>query len=264
MNFDELIEKLRNENAIDWKTKAIDELSEKIYESDKLNLVCELIQNANDSYANKVCFVVKSDEINLYHDGNPFNEIDITKISRCGESKKKNKPTEKIIGRFGVGFKSVFKYCNEPQIYSTFHGENVGFKLKEIFSPYKIPPSNHNKRKLGKTRFCLRIRKIKPFSEIYESEIVFYAFTNDLPFQSEPCPHMSEGIRTEIREFLNSLETQHSGIKNNLYQSVLKVSQIVKDTNYKQKMSCKKCGNPCTGDVCSVCSMILKLKENQT
>ena len=159
MNFDRLLKKIRKENAPDWKTEALDEFSEKIYESDKLNLVCELIQNANDSYANKVCFVVKSDEINLYHDGNPFNEIDITKISRCGESKKKNKPTEKIIGRFGIGFKSVFKYCNEPQIYSTFHGENVGFKLKEIFSPYKIPPSNHNKRKLGKTRFCLRIRK---------------------------------------------------------------------------------------------------------
>jgi len=108
------------------------------------------------------------------------------------------------------------------------------------------------------------LRKIKPFSEIYESEIVFYAFTNDLPFQSEPCPHMNEGIRTEIREFLNSLETQHSGIKNNLYQSILKVSQIVKDTNYKQKMICKKCGNQCTGNVCSVCNMILKLKENQT
>ncbi|NOJ27967.1 MAG: TIGR00269 family protein, partial [Nitrososphaera sp.] len=31
------------------------------------------------------------------------------------------------------------------------------------------------------------LRKIKPFCEIYESEIVFYAFTNNLPFQSEPC-----------------------------------------------------------------------------
>ena len=45
------------------------------------------------------------------------------------------------------------------------------------------------------------LRKIKPFCEIYESEIVFYAFTNDMPFQSEPCPHMNEGIRTDIREF---------------------------------------------------------------
>ncbi len=108
------------------------------------------------------------------------------------------------------------------------------------------------------------LRKIKPFCEIYESEIVFYAFTNDIPFQSEPCPHMSEGIRTEIREFLNSLESQHSGIKNNLYQSVLKVSQIVKNSNYKEKTICKKCGNECTGIVCSVCTLVLKLKSNQT
>ena len=108
------------------------------------------------------------------------------------------------------------------------------------------------------------LRKIKPFCEIYESEIVFYAFTNNIPFQTEPCPHMNEGIRTEIREFLNSLETQHSGIKNNLYQSVLKVSNIVKESNYKQKTICEKCGNECTGKICSVCSVVLKLKENQT
>ena len=108
------------------------------------------------------------------------------------------------------------------------------------------------------------LRKIKPFCEIYESEIVFYAFTNDIPFQSEPCPHMNEGIRTEIREFLNSLENQHSGIKNNLYQSILKVSHFVKNSNSKQKINCEKCGNECTGNVCSVCNMVLKLKENQT
>ena len=108
------------------------------------------------------------------------------------------------------------------------------------------------------------LRKIKPFCEIYESEIVFYAFTNNIPFQSEPCPHMNEGIRTEIREFLNSLENKHSGIKNNLYQSVIKISQIVKDSNQKQKMICEKCGSECTGTICSVCNMVLKLKENKT
>ena len=107
-------------------------------------------------------------------------------------------------------------------------------------------------------------RKIKPFCEIYESEIVFYAFTNDIPFQSEPCPHMNEGIRTEIREFLNSLENHHSGIKNNLYKSTLRLSQIVKNSNYKQKRVCTNCGSECTGKICSVCSLVLKLKENQT
>jgi len=66
------------------------------------------------------------------------------------------------------------------------------------------------------------------------------------------------------REFLNSLENQHSGIKNNLYQSILKISQIVKKSSTKQKTICEKCGNECTGNVCSVCSIVLKLKENQT
>ena len=106
------------------------------------------------------------------------------------------------------------------------------------------------------------LRKIKPLSEIYESEIVFYAFTNNLPFQSEPCPHMNEGIRTEIREFLNSLEEHRSGIKNNMYHSILKISNIVKAADEKAKRNCQICGNECSGTICSVCSMISNLKND--
>ena len=108
------------------------------------------------------------------------------------------------------------------------------------------------------------LRKIKPFCEIYESEIVFYAFTNQIPFQTEPCPHMNEGIRTEIREFLNSLENNHAGIKNNLFQSSLKISGLVKDSNSKEKRICPSCGSECTGKICSVCDLVLKLKEKRS
>ena len=105
-------------------------------------------------------------------------------------------------------------------------------------------------------------KKIKPLSEIYESEIVFYAFTNNLPFQSEPCPHMNEGIRTEIREFLNSLEDHRSGIKNNMYHSILKISNIMKAVNDKEKRNCQICGSECSGIICSVCNMITNLKKD--
>ena len=106
-----------------------------------------------------------------------------------------------------------------------------------------------------------KIRKVKPLAEIYESEIVFYAFTNDLPFQTEPCPHMNEGIRTEIREFLNSLEEQHSGIKNNMYRSIIKISEVMKGSSFKEKRICTNCGNECTGKTCAVCNMITDLKK---
>ena len=105
------------------------------------------------------------------------------------------------------------------------------------------------------------IRKIKPFAEIYESEIVFYAFTNNIPFQTEPCPHTDEGIRTEIRKFLNSLEGQHAGIKNSLYRSVIKVSGAVRVADTKTKTKCGNCGADCTGKVCSVCSVISQFKK---
>ncbi|MFI5416318.1 MAG: TIGR00269 family protein [Nitrososphaerales archaeon] len=107
-----------------------------------------------------------------------------------------------------------------------------------------------------------KIRKIKPFCEIYENEIVFYAFTNEIPFQSEECPHMNEGIRTEIRNFLNSLEKTRSGIKNNMYKSILKISTTLKDSNNSEWRICSKCGNECTGETCSVCSTLTNLRLN--
>ena len=108
------------------------------------------------------------------------------------------------------------------------------------------------------------LRKIKPFCEIYESEIVFYAFTNQIPFQTEPCPHMNEGIRTEIREFFNSLEAQHSGVKNNLFNSCLKISELVKNSYNKEKRICENCKNECTGKICSVCNLVLRLNEKRS
>ena len=97
--------------------------------------------------------------------------------------------------------------------------------------------------------------RIKPFSHIYEQEIVFYAFANKIPFQTEPCPHMDEGIRTQMRNFLNSMESAHSGIKNNLYMSALKISSQMSPQG-KQKSPCLKCGSMCTGTVCSVCKTL--------
>ena len=108
-----------------------------------------------------------------------------------------------------------------------------------------------------------KTRKIKPFCEIYENEIVFYAFTNGIPFQSEECPHMNEGIRTEIRNFLNSLENDHSGIKNNMYKSIMKITPTLKDANNKQWKVCSKCGNECTSEICSVCRTLVNLRVNQ-
>lgn len=140
----------------------------------------------------------------------------------------------------------------------------TGHNLDDVLQTFVINTLSGDTNKIGwmdPDTSDNSLRKIKPFCEIYESEIVFYAFTNNLPFQTEPCPHTNEGIRTEIREFLNKLENSHSGIKNSMYRSVLKISQTMKDANYKEKTRCTSCGSECTGKICSVCKMIIDLQD---
>ena len=77
----------------------------------------------------------------------------------------------------------------------------TGHNLDDVLQTFLINTLSGDTTKIGwmdPDTSSNKLRKIKPLSEIYESEIVFYAFTNNLPFQTEPCPHMDEGIRTEL------------------------------------------------------------------
>lgn len=107
------------------------------------------------------------------------------------------------------------------------------------------------------------LRKIKPFTEIYEHEVAFYALINDIPFQAEECPHMNEGIRTEVREFLNKLEGTHAGIKYNAYSTLVKVAKRLKDSASKEHGKCVVCGRDSTNRICSACSMLMTLTEQE-
>ncbi len=103
------------------------------------------------------------------------------------------------------------------------------------------------------------LKKIKPFVEIYEYEIAFYALQRDIPFQSEECPYRNESIRTDLREFFNRLETDHPGIKYNAYKSMMKVSKTLRNdmpSSSSQIQKCARCHRVSTGNICSVCKTL--------
>jgi cytoplasmic tRNA 2-thiolation protein 1 len=101
------------------------------------------------------------------------------------------------------------------------------------------------------------MKKIKPLSETYEREIVFYALQKGIPFQSEQCPYMSESIREEIRQFLNDLEKAHPGIKYNTYKSTTDISALIRNVEHSanRRQGCEKCGRDSTEQICSVCKV---------
>lgn len=103
-----------------------------------------------------------------------------------------------------------------------------------------------------------KLRRIKPMIEIYEQELAFFAYQNNLPFQTESCPYMNEGIRTEIRMHLNELERKHPGVKYSTLKTVLGIASSMHLDPEKSKtiMRCERCGAVSTGPICTVCQTL--------
>lgn len=100
--------------------------------SDSNHFVYELIQNAEDAKASCVVFEYHKDRICFYHDGKPFNEADVIGVSSMLETTKAD--DAQTIGKFGMGFKSVFKYTCEPEIYT----DSEAFRIKNYLLPEEI------------------------------------------------------------------------------------------------------------------------------
>lgn len=102
---------------------------------DRAHFVYELLQNAEDAGATQVAFSLKQDRLVCEHDGSrTFTEADVTAITGIHNSTK-DKALDRI-GKFGVGFKSVFVYTQSPTVRS---GE-FSFRIVDMILPEPIAP----------------------------------------------------------------------------------------------------------------------------
>jgi len=89
--------------------------------------IYELLQNADDAEAENVYILINNNDNNseLYfiHDGKPFNNKELDAICSVGKSTK-HEESDKI-GKFGIGFKSVFLISKHVEIFS----KNLNFKF---------------------------------------------------------------------------------------------------------------------------------------
>lgn len=108
--------------------------------SDSNHFVYELLQNAEDAFdkstgvsASKVVIEYYPDKLVFYHNGKPFDEADVRGVSSMLMGTK-DRDDAQTIGRFGMGFKSVFKYTYQPEIYS----DDEAFKITNYLLPVEI------------------------------------------------------------------------------------------------------------------------------
>jgi len=100
--------------------------------SDPSHFVYELLQNAEDEGATEVEIKLYTDKFLFKHNGKPFDIRDIKGVTGLGNSKKQEDLN--AIGKFGLGFKSVFAVTQTPRIYSGDHA----FEIKRFFLPEKL------------------------------------------------------------------------------------------------------------------------------
>jgi hypothetical protein len=126
--------KIRDENIAryGWDTAVLDLLGQ-LY-SERTHFIFELIQNAEDAGATELTFELFEDRLEVRHDGRPFTEADVRGVCGVGKSGKSGDLTK--IGRFGIGFKSVYAYTRNPRVYSS--GEH--FRIENYVRPFPADP----------------------------------------------------------------------------------------------------------------------------
>jgi len=103
--------------------------------------ILELVQNAEDAgmgLKEQGIFEIKINKrrIKVIHNGRPFNETDVKALCGIRSSKK---PERGTLGYLGIGFKSVFKVTDCPEIYSGGFQFKFDRNHKEWEDPSKTP-----------------------------------------------------------------------------------------------------------------------------
>ncbi|MEM3421816.1 MAG: TIGR00269 family protein [Candidatus Hadarchaeum sp.] len=100
------------------------------------------------------------------------------------------------------------------------------------------------------------VPRIKPLREIPEKEVALYTLLRGIKVHLDVCPYAS-GIHTEIRDFLNSLETNHPNSKFMILRMFEEIRPHLQEAVPEVEMkSCESCGEPTSTRLCKTCELL--------
>ena len=124
-------------NRTGWREDLLVELY-----PDRTHFVFELLQNAEDALSRlstrtssgRVGFALADGAIRFSHYGDPFTTDDVRGV--CAIARRAKELDLTAIGRFGIGFKSVYAITDNPEV----HSGDEHFTVKDYVQPAAIPP----------------------------------------------------------------------------------------------------------------------------
>ena len=107
------------------------------------------------------------------------------------------------------------------------------------------------------------VPRVKPLYFCHEKEVAAYAFLQNFGIRFNECPHSRISFRAAVRDFLNDLELQQPGAKQNIVKNFLRILPKLKREQARNAIIsyCSSCGEPSSNDLCKACVYIKRLKE---
>lgn len=126
---------------------------------DTAHFIYELLQNADDAKATDVTILLGKEALVFKHNGSVHFSVSddddnnvplghINSITGIGDSTKGDENSTNKIGKFGIGFKSVFQYTDAPEIFDDYYR----FRIRDYIVPERLD-YDHESRDEGETLF---------------------------------------------------------------------------------------------------------------
>lgn len=208
--------------------------------SDSAHFIYELLQNADDANATKVEIFLKKDGLYFKHNGTiRFTISDVlteeaddkkgrkghlNALTSIGSSGKPEDLEKNKIGKFGIGFKSVFQYTQTPEVFD----DVVSFRLNNYIVP-ELLTTDHQWRKKGETLFYLPFNKKAKSSKNAYAEIEEKLKTLDNPILFlNHLKEISWNTETKSSEGLYSKEIVRSHMNGDIQCELMSISNYAK------------------------------------
>lgn len=212
--------------------------------SDQAHFIYELLQNADDAGATEAKFELYENKLVFKHNGsrhfsvsNPETEEtdtengvlgDINAITSIANSNK----TTAEIGKFGVGFKSVFQYTTTPEIYDP----NFRFYIDRFIVPVQIADDYEN-RLPDETVFVFPFNHSQKTAEIAYADIEKKLKTLKYPilFLSN-LKYVSLEFADKVGLYGKEIDIKNSFSENGIKAELVKLTHSVGDDLIDQKL----------------------------
>ena len=135
---------------------------------------------------------------------------------------------------------------------SVLLGNILHWNVEYMYRQSPVLPKTHEKF----------VKKVKPLIFVGNEDVETYARINGLDFVEEVCP-FSKGATSKLySEVLRMIDERQPGIKPGFLMGFYRERERFKYDEIELN-SCKICGYPTTGEICSFCRLKMKLGEDE-